>query len=283
MSKPSRLLSCLFALLLGATTGVALADSQLGDDKYRPNVGQEGKDVIWVPTNDELVGKMLETAKVTATDVVYDLGSGDGRIPVTAARQFGARSVGIEFNPEMAALARRNAQRAGVADKVKIINGDIFKENFTEATVVTMYLLPDLNLRLRPITLKMRPGTRVVSHAFDMGDWEPDQKIETSRATGYYWVVPADVAGDWAIEGLEGNPKATLKLSQRYQRVGGILTIGQTSQPILGAQLDGSRLSFRYLSAGGTLHTVKAVIKGNALEAEHQSGYSYSQVKGTRR
>ncbi|MEY3632868.1 MAG: hypothetical protein RI937_1066, partial [Pseudomonadota bacterium] len=141
MIKSIRLLTGLMFAFLLVQAGLALADTPHGDEKYRPNVGQEGKDVIWVPTNDELVAKMLDTAKVTAADIVYDLGAGDGRIAIAAAKR-GARSVGIEFNPDMAALGRRNAQRSGVGDKVKIINGDIFKENFSEATVITMYLLP---------------------------------------------------------------------------------------------------------------------------------------------
>jgi len=236
-----------------------------------------------VPTNDELVNKMLETAKVTDKDIVYDLGAGDGKIPIAAARIFGARATGIEYNADMAALARRNAQRAGVANKVRIIHGDIFKENFSEATVITLYLLPDLNLKLRPTILKMKPGTRVVSHAFNMGDWEPDQKIESARAHAYYWVVPANVAGQWAIDGLEGQGPVNLQLSQRYQQIGGNIVIGKTSQPILGANLSGDRLSFRYLDSIGTLHSVKATIKGNALEGEAHGGTLFTNIKGTRR
>jgi SAM-dependent methyltransferase len=274
----------LTALLIAfAFAGPLRAESAHGDERYRPQVGQEGKDVIWVPTHDELVEKMLETAKVTANDVVYDLGAGDGKIAIAAARKFGARAVGIEFNPDMAALANRNASRAGVANKVKIINGDIFKENFSEATVVTMYLLPDLNLRLRPIILKMRPGTRVVSHAFNMGDWEPDQRIETQRAQGYYWVVPAPVAGEWTLEGIEGQPRVNLQISQRYQKIGGILQLGRNSQPILGAEITGDKLSFRFLDAKGELVSIKATVKGNSLEGEVQGGSLYSQVKGSRR
>lgn len=263
--------------------GPGFADGQYGDDKYQPQVGQEGKDVIWVPTNDELVNKMLETAKVTDKDIVYDLGAGDGKIPIAAARIFGARAIGIEYNADMAALARRNAQRAGVANKVKIIHGDIFKENFSEATVVTLYLLPDLNLKLRPTILKMKPGTRVVSHAFNMGDWEPDQKIESARAHAYYWVVPANVAGQWAIEGLEGQGPVTLQLTQRYQQIGGNISVGKTSQPILGATLSGDKLSFRYLDSIGTLHSVKVTIKGNGLEGEAHGGTLFTNIKGTRR
>lgn len=274
------------------TLGVALSGSAYaqngsglyGDEQYRPDVGQEGKDVIWVPTNDELVNKMLDIAKVTATDIVYDLGAGDGKIPIAAAQKYGARAVGIEFNPDMAALASRNAKRAGVADKVKIINGDIFKENFSEATVVTLYLLPDLNLKLRPIILNMKPGTRVVSHAFTMGDWEADQRIDTQIARAYYWVVPANVAGTWHLENIdEQKAKTTLKLDQRYQKIGGTITVGNVTQPLLGATINGDRLAFSYLSDKGTILHVKATVKGNELAGDPESGLMFSKLKGTRR
>ena len=144
---------------------------------YQPVQGQAGKDVIWVPTPEGLIEKMLTTAKVSSQDKVFDLGAGDGIIAITAARKYGAQSVGIEYNPDMAQFARRKVAEAGMTDKVKIITGDIFQEDFSSATVVTLYLMPHLNLKLRPILLKMKPGTRVVSHAFNMGDWEPDERI----------------------------------------------------------------------------------------------------------
>jgi SAM-dependent methyltransferase len=157
--------------------------SKLGDEKYEPRMGQSGKDVIWIPTPTDLVTQMLRTARVNSNDIVYDLGAGDGKIAIAAAKDFGAKSFGIEFNAEMASLAQRNADRAGVSDRVKIINGDIFKEDFTSATVLTLYLLPDLNLKLKPQILNMKPGTRVVSNSFHMGDWEPDMEIGSpSRA-----------------------------------------------------------------------------------------------------
>jgi hypothetical protein len=274
------------ALMIGATlSGAAAANNGLhGDEQYRPDVGQEGKDVIWVPTNDELVNKMLDTAKVTPTDIVYDLGAGDGKIPIAAARKYGVRAVGIEFNPDMAALATRNAKRAGVADKVKIINGDIFKENFSEATVITLYLLPDLNLKLRPTILKMKPGTRVVSHAFNMGDWEPDQRIDTTIARAYYWVVPANVAGTWTLENIdEQKAKTTLKLEQRYQKIGGSITIGNKTQPLLGATITGDRLAFSYLNEKGAILNAKATVNGNELIGDYESGIMFSKLKGTRR
>lgn len=145
---------------------------------YKPQVGQAGKDVIWVPTPDELVNRMLTMAKVTPKDYVVDLGAGDGKIAIAAGKKFGATALGIEYNPDMARLAQCFVQAEGVADKVKIIQGDIFKEDFSKATVITMYLLPEVNLKLRPRLQKLRPGTRIVSHDWDMGDWIPERTIE---------------------------------------------------------------------------------------------------------
>ena len=253
-----------------------------GDDKYQPRLGQEGKDVIWMPTGGELVTLMLKTAKVAPNDLVYDLGAGDGKIAIAAAKEFGARSIGIEFNPDMAAFAQRNAVRAGVGDRVKIINGDIFKEDFSKATVVTLYLLPDLNLKLRPILLKMKPGTRVVSHAFTMGDWEADQEIEAGQR-GYFWIVPANVAGDWVIDGIETQNKVVLNLVQRYQRIGGSLTVGGKTQPILNPSLEGEKLSFGYIDRNNNLHNVKLTVNGSQLKGEGKGGYLTNSITGNRR
>lgn len=258
------------------------AKSDLGDERYQPQVGQEGKDVIWVPTGDELVKKMLNVANVTANDLVFDLGAGDGKIPIAAARDYGATAVGIEYNAEMAALARRNAARAGVADKVKIITGDIFKEDFSKATVVTMYLLPDLNLRLRPTILKMKPGTRVVSHAFTMGDWEPDEKIQTEVAHGYFWLVPAQVAGTWSLTGVGVHTNVTMDLTQRYQKVGGTITINKKTRPILSPVLKGDRLSFSFVDENDELRAVKVRINGNQLEGDAETSHTFFSLKGTR-
>ena len=240
-----------------------------GDDQYKPQVGQEGKDVIWVPTTNELLAIMLKTAKVNSNDLVYDLGSGDGRIAIAAAKDFGAQAVGIEFNPAMAELAQRNVNRAGVGERVKIINGDIFKEDFSKATVVTMYLLPDLNIALRPTILKMKPGTRVTSHAFNMGDWDADVEID-SPAKAFYWVVPAPVEGEWLISGME--PKRTvLKLSQHYQKIGGTLQIGDDSQPLLNPRLDGATLSFTYLDRNKASHFVIMAVDKNSIKGIYKS------------
>ena len=252
-----------------------------GDDKYQPRVGQEGKDVVWVPTTNELLAIMLRTAKVNSTDLVYDLGSGDGRIAIAAAKDFGARAIGIEFNPEMAQLAQRNVDRSGVSDRVKIINGDIFVEDFSKATVVTMYLLPELNLALRPTILKMKPGTRVTSHAFNMGDWDADVEID-SPARAYYWVVPAQVQGEWLISGMETD-KTILKLSQFYQKIGGTLQIGNNTQPLLNPKLEGSILSFTYLDRDKSSHFVMMSVENNELKGKYKSrSYNDNVIAGKR-
>jgi tRNA G37 N-methylase Trm5 len=173
----SRLAFALVAVVV-ALPCAAQVGPQPGDGVYQPSPGQAGKDVVWIPTPDALVTKMLEAVKTTRDDVVYDLGSGDGKIPIAAAKQYGAKAVGIEYNPEMAELARRNVKREGVDNLVSIVTGDIFVEDFSQATVVTMYLLPQLNIKLRPTILKMKPGTRVTSHQFGMGEWEPDQQLK---------------------------------------------------------------------------------------------------------
>ena len=252
-----------------------------GDDKYQPRVGQEGKDVVWVPTTNELLAIMLRTAKVNSTDLVYDLGSGDGRIAIAAAKDFGARAIGIEFNPEMAQLAQRNVDRSGVSDRVKIINGDIFVEDFSKATVVTMYLLPELNLALRPTILKMKPGTRVTSHAFNMGDWDADVEID-SPARAYYWVVPAQVQGEWLISGMETD-RTILKLSQFYQKIGGTLQIGNNTQPLLNPKLEGSILSFTYLDRDKSSHFVMMSVENNELKGKYKSrSYNDNVITGKR-
>jgi len=270
----------LFVCLTLSFQSFAQFPSDSGDDQYQPRLGQEGKDVIWMPTGNDLVNLMLKTAKVGPSDLVYDLGAGDGKIAIAAAKNFGARAVGIEFNPEMAALAQRNAKRAGVGDRVTIINGDIFKEDFSKATVVTLYLLPDLNLRLRPTILKMKPGTRVVSHAFTMGDWEPDQELDVG-SRGFYWVVPANVAGEWSLNGIESSNKATLSLTQHYQNIAGNITIGNKSQPILKAKLEGNKLSFSYMGRKNTLHNISGKVTGNEFRGEDPAFYQ-SVITGKR-
>lgn len=277
------LTSLAVALAVNPVFAQSAESTKLGDEKYEPRVGQSGKDVIWVPTNDAVADAMLKVANVKPTDLVYDLGAGDGKIAIAAAKNFGATAVGIEYNKEMAELATRNTERAGVADKVKIINGDIFVEDFSKATVVTMYLLPDLNLKIRPTILKMAPGTRVVTNSFNMGDWEPDDKVGTGYAQGYFWVVPGNAAGKWSLKGMEGSQQpATLELTQRYQRVGGVLNIYGKTQPLLGATLTGNRLKFTFLDHSNQSRIIDVTLNGNELSGQVFENSPLYSITGTR-
>ena len=270
-------------LSLLAPPALSAEPQKLGDEKYEPRIGQSGKDVIWVPTNDAVADAMLTVAKVKPTDLVFDLGAGDGKIAISAAKKFGATAVGIEYNKEMAELAIRNVERAGVSDKVKIINGDIFVEDFSKATVVTMYLLPDLNLKIRPTILKMTPGTRIVTNSFNMGDWEPDDKVGTGYAQGYFWVVPGNAAGKWSLKGMEGSQQpATLELTQRYQRVGGVLNAYGKAQPILGATLTGNRLKFTFLDHSNQSRIIEVTLNGNELSGQVFENSPLYSITGTR-
>jgi SAM-dependent methyltransferase len=263
----SRLAYALFAFAL-ALPSAAQVKPEHGDEIYQPTSGQAGKDVVWVPTPDALVILMLDAVKTTKDDVVYDLGAGDGKIPIAAAKQYGARATGIEFNPEMAELARRNVKRAGVERLVNIITGDIFVEDFSKATVVTMYLLPQLNLKLRPIILGMQPGTRVTSHQFDMGDWEPDQHLKVEFRDAFVWIVPATVGGEWMLKDDRGAFAGTLNLVQRYQRIGGTLVLGGKTQPLLGAWMDGNKLGFSFINDDNNLQSARMTVAGSGMTGE---------------
>jgi len=281
----ARPLAAAFALWLSiGTVALAQPKPEHGDEVYQPSVGQAGKDVIWVPTPDTLVTQMLQAAKTTKDDLVFDLGSGDGKIPITAAKQYGAKSVGIEYNADMAELARRNAKRVGVDNLVTIITGDIFKEDFSKATVLTMYLLPDLNLKLRPIILKMKPGTRVTSHQFHMGDWDPDESFTQEYRNAYLWIVPADVAGEWQIREESGGFQGTLSLSQRYQKIGGTLTLPNGKpQPLLGASLRGDKLWFSFVDGENNLRTGTATVAGAKLSGDLSWFGRSTTVVGTKK
>src|SRR5262245_34438633 len=203
MLRIFRTLACVSAVLfLAAAAARAQSAPRATCEAAHPaKSGQAGKDVIWVPTPDDVVRTMLTMAKVTPQDLVVDLGAGDGRIPIAAAKEFGARSVGIEYDPEMANLASCLVEADGAAGKARIVQGDIFKEDFSKATVVTMYLLPDLNVCVRHRILAMPPGTRVASHQFRMGEWEPDETADIQFRNVYLWLVPARVDGVWDFRG----------------------------------------------------------------------------------
>ena len=262
-------------LIVAAT--VACAQTTLPKADYEPQVGQHGKDVIWVPTPQALVDKMLLLGKVTPQDTLVDLGSGDGRTVITAAKR-GTSALGIEYNPDMVELSKRNAQKAGVADKARFERADLFQTDFSNATVITMFLLPDINLRLRPKILDMKPGTRVVSNSFTMGDWKWDDSVTagadegcTSYCTAYLWVVPAKVAGTWKT------PQGTLHLEQQFQAVSGTLNANGRQVKLVDPKLVGDRLEF---SAGGVRYDGR--VNGQRIDGTMRAGSNSSAWSATR-
>ena len=255
---------------------------QFGDELYRPRLRQPGKDVMWLPTPDAMVTRMLQATKTTRADIVYDLGAGDGRIPIAAAKEFGAKAVGIEYDKDMAALARRNAERAGVVDKVTIVQGDIFAEDFSQASVVTLYLLPDLNQQLRPQLLRMKPGTRVVSHLWDMGEWEPDDTLHAGESEAFVWIVPAQVGGRWTLSENTDRWEGELDITQQFQRVGGTLTIRGATQPLLGAYVQGATLGFTFVAPDGGVRSVRVRVDGDNLSGSLQFSGHLTPIAGRR-
>lgn len=213
------------ALLLFLCLQIASAAHALDHDecdrRFGVRIGQEGKDVIWVPTHDKLVTAMLRTAQTTPNDYVVDLGAGDGKIPIAAAKEFGARALGIEYDEKMVQLARCYVAAEGLEEKVEIRHADIFETDLREATVLTLYLLPKLNRKLRPTILELAPGTRVVSNRFDMGSWQPDETIRVDGVANhaYLWIVPARIQGRWQFEEARTNDRFTLRFDQKFQQV----------------------------------------------------------------
>ena len=251
-------------LALTAFATTALAQTQPKDREFTPQVGQAGKDVIWVPTPDDLVERMLRMAQTTSKDYVVDLGSGDGRTVIAAAKKFGARSLGIEYNADMVDLSTRNAAREGVTANAKFIRGDIFETDFTQATVVTMYLLPGLNLKLRPKILDMKPGTRVVSHQFNMDDWQPDETTNLDGRRAYFWIVPAKVNGTWRIQ--SGSDVWDATLEQRYQVIEGSIKLGALNAGLREPRLVGERISFVFVDNAGVRREFTGRVNGPAMD-----------------
>lgn len=214
--------------------------------QYEPQVGQTGKDVIWVPTAERAVAKMLTLAQVRGDDLVFDLGCGDGRIVIAAAKAHGARGIGVDLNPDLVKLAQTRALEAGVSDRTKFYVQDIFKTDLRQASVVALYLLPELNVRLRPSLLALTPGTRIVANAFDMGEWEADEVDTSTASTLRLWIVPAKVAGTWRLPlRHEGRTvEARIEMNQQYQRVTGLVAFGEHRFRMRNVTLRGNRLSF---------------------------------------
>ncbi|RPH43406.1 MAG: class I SAM-dependent methyltransferase [Burkholderiales bacterium] len=251
-----------------ALPALSRAQQSGGSTPFTPQVGQQGKDVIWVPTPDALVDRMLRMAQVTPNDFVVDLGAGDGKIVIAAARDFKCRALGVEFNPDMVGVARRNAEKAGVANLAKFEQGDIFAFDYSAATVVTMYLLPGLNLKLRPTLLKMKPGTRLVTHQFTMGSWEPDDSSTVDGRPGYLWIVPASVGGSWklSMNDARGSSETNASFSQVFQNVTGTVRMSAMEGRMRAVKLSGDRLVFDLMDDRGVLRSYDGRVSGDRIE-----------------
>jgi precorrin-6B methylase 2 len=255
-----RTLALSLALALVPALGCAQAQ-KAPESAFQPQSGQAGKDVVWVPTPQVVVDKMLDLAKVKAGDFVMDLGSGDGRLVITAAKR-GARAMGVEYNPDMVELSKRNAQKEGVADKATFVKADLFQTDFSKADVITMFLLPSINLKLRPAILKLKPGTRIVSNTFDMGEWASDdteslgEKVgcSSSWCTALLWIVPANAGGTHKL------PQGELVLKQEFQMLTGTFRTGGQNIPVTG-RVRGEEVT---LSGGG--RSWKGKVSGGKLE-----------------
>ena len=262
----------ILSLFLSVAMAGACAQAQSGKAEFEPQVGQEGKDVIWVPTPQSLVDKMLDIAKVTPKDYVIDLGSGDGRTVITAAKR-GSKALGIEYNPDMVELSKRNAAKAGVSDKASFVKADLFESDFSQAQVITMFLLPDINIRLRPKILDLKPGTRIVSNSFTMGEWSADATVDAkdgcvSYCTAYLWIVPAKIEGAWQLA------QGALTLKQSFQMISGTLKAGNNSSPIANGKLNGDQITF---NAGGVLYTGR--VNGGVMEGSLSTGGDWKATR----
>jgi precorrin-6B methylase 2 len=267
----ARLTTWVAGATLLATT--AFAQAQSGAKPFEPQVGQQGKDVVWVPTPQALVNKMLDMAKLTAQDYLMDLGSGDGRTVITAAKR-GATAVGIEYNPDMVELSKKNAAAENIGPKATFMKADLFETDLSKATVITMFLLPQINLKLRPTILNLKPGTRIVSNTFTMDDWTPDETATitedncSSWCTALLWIVPAKAEGTWRL----GNGELTLQ--QQFQKLTGTLRLDGKSVAITDGKLLGDQISF---NAGAARYT--GTVNGSSMKGTMGTGGSWTATR----
>jgi hypothetical protein len=269
LSHPVRRTLLVLCLLAAAVPAFAQAQQT---KPFEPQVGQGGKDVVWVPTPQVLVDKMLDMAKVTAQDFVMDLGSGDGRTVITAAKR-GAHAVGIEYNPDMVQLSKDNAAKEGVSARAEFVKADLFETDLSKATVITMFLLPDINLKLRPKILDLKPGTRIVSNTFTMEAWTADETATvgescTSWCTALFWLVPAKVAGTWTTPGGE------LTLTQEFQMVSGTMKQGAATVPVSEGRLRGDEIQF---AVAGVVF--KGKVNGTTMQGTTSTGATWSAAR----
>jgi SAM-dependent methyltransferase len=258
------------------TTPAQTKPAQTTPEEYKPTVGQPGKDAVWVPTSPALVEKMLDMAKVTPSDFVIDLGSGDGRNVIAAAKR-GARGLGVEYNPDLVGLSTREAAKEGVGDKAKFVQGDMYQADISQATVLALFLLTENLDRLVPKFLALKPGTRIVVNTFGITGWTPDEteKIEqdcTSWCTSLLWIVPAKIEGTWRL------PQGELTLKQEFQMVSGTLSANGASKAVTNGRLRGDQIRF---TVEGTEYEGR--VNGNTIQGTSSNGGSKSNWKATKR
>jgi len=272
------LIRCAAPVLLAGVTSVAAGQTRADCERqYTPQRAQEGKDVIWEPTEDSMVRPMLELAHVTAADKVYDLGSGDGKIVIAAAKQFGATGVGIEYDAPLVEHARCLAAAEGVADRVTFIQGDIFESDFSDATVVTLYLTPNVTLRLVPMLLALTPGTRIVAYSFGIGDWEPDRQIDSlGDGSAFFFIVPANAAGAWTFRQASGAGAFDVELEQAFQK----LTGAAGDANVTGA-LRGDAIEFTFVQGAEHVH-VAGTVHADRITATVTRGTTSAPYVGAR-
>jgi SAM-dependent methyltransferase len=244
--------------------------------EYSPQRAQEGKDVIWEPTEDSMVRPMLELAKITAADKVYDLGSGDGKLPIAAAKLFGATAVGIEYDADLVRHSRCLAEAEGVQARVTFVEGDIFAADFSDATVVALYLSPPVILRLQPALLALQPGTRIVSYSFGIGDWQHDKHVDSfGDGSAFFYVVPANVAGRWTFRARSGE-SFDVELEQTYQQVN-----GSARGAAVTGKLSGTRIDLTSTEGGEHMH-ITGTVADPHIAATVMRGTTSTEYVGTR-
>jgi len=261
--------------LLRAAAGIgyailpAVAQTHEQAAPFQPKPGQPGKDVVWLPTPDAVVERLLRMAQLGSRDTLVDLGSGDGKFVIAAARDFRARARGIELVQKLVELARWRARVAGVEAMTRFEQEDLFAADFSDADVVAMYLLPHLNLRLRPKLLRMKPGTRIVAHQFPMGDWQPDETSVLENRPGYLWIVPANAGGTWRFKLSQRDGTSmpvALTITQTFQRITGIATLGELQTTLRAPRLEGRRIAFGFTDAVGDVRQFDAEIHDDRMQ-----------------
>jgi SAM-dependent methyltransferase len=262
---------------------MACAPLALGQSAPEPVFGTPGKDAGWIPTPNAMVIAMLKLARLSPADLLVDLGSGDGRIPILAAKEFGARGLGIEFNADLVAFSEQTARREGVADRVKFVRGDIFETDFSAATVVALFMTPTVLNRLRPKLLAMKPGTRIVSYLFALEAWEPDEWVFNNGMHGSLWIVPAAVQGTWRIETVPASrERYELRLRQNVQKIDGRFILDGAELPLFDPRLSGDRLRFTALQ-GERRYDFSGTVNGNEWTGQmHATGAPLTAFRARR-